>query len=610
MTISDCLSVGPFSARRAGSEAFTLLAAWVRRDPFASYPLAVGSRGRNRNAGQASLAFTRTDLEDRYGALVAEPRFLLVGPYDPNGGEYTFLAPPLGVWRLMGVLTAAGVTTRVFDPNCCDGAPEDALAATLAEKPWTVVGFSTTGMTLPYDLALAHLARRSAPRALLVAGGMEATFGPEAMFQLGPFDLVVLGEGERPLIELAARLRAGASPVGIAGTAFPEPSGRVKRLPQSVLSREELRDAIFRTPYEKMPYRTYWEKLEQSYGVGGLPVKAEREARLAEIRSVRLVTLNYCPMGCTFCSSTNFHNAAQGGTTAKIARLEPDEIMTMVRRIVGAQPGVRTIIFQDDIFVFRQDKRLLPLCEAIVSAKASGDLPPDLQFISTNRIDAMTEERLAAMRRAGFRVLGFGVESFALGILKEFNKAQILPFVEPVLGTALRLGITPFLDMILTSPRCAVTDLAENIRQASDWISAGCEVGMYPYVIPFSGAAMAADLTLRPSTVCKRQHVAGTNVSWDQPAKILPLDPTVREVILAIEADFEAWMKRLTPLASHLPSRVRSQLWVACAIPILERAGQVMPPRAAAVERLLTHLPGLSTSETATLREEFEAWTV
>ena len=39
---------------------------------------------------------------------------------------------------------------------------------------------------------------------------MEATFRPELMFELGPFDLVVLGEGERPLLELAARLRSGA----------------------------------------------------------------------------------------------------------------------------------------------------------------------------------------------------------------------------------------------------------------------------------------------------------------------------------------------------------------------------------------------------------------
>ena len=191
------------------------------------------------------------------------------------------------------------------------------------------------------------------------------------------------------------------------------------------LDPDEMRDAIFKTPYDEMPYRAYWEKLEAAYRVGKLPVKADREARLAEIRSVRLNTLNYCPMGCSFCSSTNFLHAAQGGT-ARIRRLSADDCLAMVRRIVAAHPDVRTVIFQDDIFVFTSDDRILPLCAGLVAAKASGDLPHDLQFISTNRIDAMTPERLAAMRRAGFRVLGFGVESFSPAILQEFNKARIL----------------------------------------------------------------------------------------------------------------------------------------------------------------------------------------
>ena len=38
--------------------------------------------------------------------------------------------------------------------------------------------------------------------ALLVAGGMEATFDPETLFQMAPIDLVVLGEGEFPLLEM------------------------------------------------------------------------------------------------------------------------------------------------------------------------------------------------------------------------------------------------------------------------------------------------------------------------------------------------------------------------------------------------------------------------
>jgi radical SAM superfamily enzyme YgiQ (UPF0313 family) len=518
-------------------------------------------------------------------------RVLLVGPYDPHGGEYTFLAPPLGVWRLAGVLEAAGIRTAVFDPNCCDGDPADEFEEVLRRGAWNIVGISTTGMTLRYDLQLAHLARRILPHATLVAGGMEATFNPEVMFRLGPFDLVVLGEGEKPLLELANRVRTQASLDAIPGTAVRNRLGFVNRYHQSALNKAELRDAIAKTPYEKMPYAAYWARLERAYRIGALPAKADREARLAEIRAVRLITLNYCPMGCTFCSSTNFLNAAQG-STASIARLESDDCLAMIKRIVAAQPGVRTIIFQDDIFVFTQDSRLLPLCDAVVHAKARGEIPPDLQFISTNRIDAMTAERLVAMRRAGFRVLGFGVENFSLGVLKEFNKSRIYDSIEPILQQALDVGITPFLDLILTSPRCTRGDLAETIRKGYQWLLAGCEMGMYPYVIPFSGAAMADDASLKPHTEYVKHRIEGTAIEWEQPAKILPIDPVVRDAILAIEQLFNGWLEYLEARVAHLPSRIRSLVWVMCASSVLAEAGEVVPDENDVLEQLLRRLPG------------------
>ena len=500
------------------------------------------------------------------------PKFLLVGPYDPHCGEYTFLAPPLGVWRLAGVLMSRGIDVKVFDPNCCNGAPERAFEREILRDTWDVIGISTTGMTLRFDLEFAHLARRLAPQAVLVAGGMEATFRPELMFELGPFDRVVLGEGEQPLLELAARLRSQQSLGGILGMAERLADGRVLALQQPALNHEQLRAAIFSTPYESMPYEAYWERLESAYRVGALPTKAAREACLAEIRSVRLITLNYCPMGCTFCSSTNFLHEAQGGVAA-IARLDADECMAMIERIVTAHPRVRTIIFQDDIFVFTKDKRVLPLCEAIVAAKERGAIPQELQFISTNRIDAMSHERLAAMRRAGFRVLGFGIENFSLNVLNEFNKGQIHRHIEPMLTAALEAGITPFLDLILSSPRSTVEDVAVTLREGYRWVRQGCEVGMYPYVIPFSGAALARDPALLPFTQYAHRQVAGTTIEWDQAAKILPIDPTVSEVILRIERDFEAMLSDLQDRAAHLPSRVRSLIWIAAAVPVMAEHG-------------------------------------
>jgi len=539
----------------------------------------------------------------RNGTLSPQgPRVLLVGPYDPHCGEFTFLAPPLGVWRLAGFLTNLGIAAEVFDPNCCSDTPTEELARTLAQGSWDMVGFSTTGMTLRFDLELAHLARRQCPDALIIAGGMEATFNPDLLFQIGPFDLIVLGEGEKPLLEIVNRLRAGRKLESIAGTAERSGLGTVNRFPQRALTREELRDSIFKTPYEKMPYRAYWERLERSYRVGELPHKAQREASLAEIRSVRLITLNYCPMGCTFCSSTNFLNEAQNGV-AGIARLDADECVQMIQRISKTLPDVRSIIFQDDIFVFTQDPRILRLCDAILRAKSRGDLPQDLQFISTNRIDAMNAERLSAMRRAGFRVLGFGVESFSFNILTEFNKARIFPYIDPILKQALDLGITPFLDLILTSPRCGLQDFAETVRRAYRWLMAGCELGMYPYVIPFSGAAMARDATLVPHTVYSTHRVAGTAVEWQQPSKILPVDPAVRRAILSVEEEFQQWMEVLQPVAVHLPSRLRSLVWIICASPVLAELGEEAPDRSEALEELLTRLPTVDPATMNAIRD-------
>ena len=520
------------------------------------------------------------------------PTVLLLGPYDPQCGEYTFLAPPLGVWRLAGWLRAAGFTAEVFDPNCCEGPPRQALERELARRAWDVVGVSTTGMTLRFDLELAHIVRRLAPRALLVAGGMEATFRPQLMFELGPFDLVVLGEGERPLLEILTRLRGGAPLGGISGTAQRGADGHIVSLPQRALNRQELRDAIFSIPYQKMPYAAYWERLESAYRVGALPSKAAREAHLAEIRSVRLITLNYCPMGCTFCSATNFLHEAQG-SVASIARLDAAECLGMIERIVAAHPRVRTIIFQDDIFCYTRDQRILPLCEDIVAAKRSGRIPAHLQFISTNRIDAMSVERLGAMRRAGFRVLGFGIESFSRQVLGEFNKAQIYRHIEPMLSAAVELGITPFLDLILSSPRASVADIAETLREGFRWLRRGCEIGMYPYVIPFSGSALAKDPGLAPHVQYALREVMGTTVSWQQPTKILPIDPAVAQIVLRLERSFETALRSLENDVAHLPSRVRSLLWILCSLPIMEEQGQHIASKSEVLAELAVRLPAL-----------------
>src|SRR5262249_57148357 len=125
--------------------------------------------------------------------------------------------------------------------------------------------------------------------------------------------------------------------------------------------------------------------------------------------------------------------------------------------------------------------------------------------------------------------------------------------IDGALSCALELGITPFLDIILSSPRATLADVAETLRGAWQWLQRGCEVGIYPYVIPFSGAAMANDPALAPFTVHERRRIRGTRISWQQPAKILPIDPELRATLLAIEHDYEAPLAQLQRSVAPLP---------------------------------------------------------
>ena len=86
---------------------------------------------------------------------------------------------------------------------------------------------------------------------------------------------------------------------------------------------------------------------------------------------------------------------------------------------------------------------------------------------------------------------------------------------------------------------------------------------------------MAADPELRAYTVHEHRAIAGTQITWEQPSKILPMDPLVGESILRIERDYEEALLQLQPRAPHLPSRLRSLLWILCSLPVM--AGRGLP---------------------------------
>ena len=122
----------------------------------------------------------------------------------------------------------------------------------------------------------------------------------------------------------------------------------------------------------------------------------------------------------------------------------------------------------------------------------------------------------------------------------------------------------------------------------------GCEIGMYPYVIPFSGAAFSNDPSQAAHTGYAERSVAGTSVVWQQAVKILPHDPQVKEVILRIERAFENMLGPLEETGRlHLPSRVRSLLWILSSIPIMSDHGFAVACESDVRAELCARLPAV-----------------
>lgn len=81
-----------------------------------------------------------------------------------------------------------------------------------------IIGVGGVTSEIPRIQQLCSLIRKFAPQALIVAGGPHVTFRPQDLLEKGFADIVVHGEGEIPMLEIARHYFAGGSLEDIRGT--------------------------------------------------------------------------------------------------------------------------------------------------------------------------------------------------------------------------------------------------------------------------------------------------------------------------------------------------------------------------------------------------------
>jgi hopanoid C-3 methylase len=301
------------------------------------------------------------------------------------------VGPPLGLLTVAGAVRDHDVRLLELkgELDLRPGADPAGLVRRAAqEHDPDVVGFTVITSELPASLALAGVAKRAAPRAVVVAGGLHPTLLP-GDFAGTMFDVVVPGPATRPFAQLARALEGGEPLDSVRGLWLNE-GGRFRHTGAREIVADEAGSGFV------LPRRELVAPWRETYVTGRSPDPA-----------TYLFTSLGCPHRCTFCSIWPQRNGA----------FQQREIESVVAELGGLDdyPIVR---FADANTVVDTawTERLFDRIAAAGISKL---------FIMDMRVDTAVENpRLVEkMARGGLKVVIAGFESFRDDELEAYRKA-------------------------------------------------------------------------------------------------------------------------------------------------------------------------------------------
>lgn len=350
--------------------------------------------------------------------LLAPPAVRLMNPVTFSAD----LLPPK-TWVPLGIASlASSLRAKSFDVAFYDLHEYDwpLVEARLSECAPGLVGISCFTFGRANAMRLAALSKRLFPATPVVMGGPHATFFPDQVLASGHVDVVVLGEGESTIVELAQRLDQGRNLDDVRGLAFLR-DGQMHRTP----ARESVTDL------EVFPFPAYDAFDLAEYKSPEIPPQYQ------PLPGTHVMTSRGCPFHCEFCSVNTFCNG-------KWAFRSPGNVADELEQLV-ADRGVRHVYFSDDLFSL-DHQRTLGICKEILDRKL------DLVWMAETRVDCVNEELLAWMRKAGCYRVYYGVESGSPRILKAIHKGFTTAQVRRAFHMTHQAGLEPCCFLMVGNP--------------------------------------------------------------------------------------------------------------------------------------------------------------
>jgi radical SAM superfamily enzyme YgiQ (UPF0313 family) len=289
---------------------------------------------------------------------------------------------------------------------------------------------NTSTPSIDDDLAAATAARARCARPPTVAlYGIHPTCAFQEILAVdGGVDCCVVGEPEVTVRELIAALARHEPLASVTGIAHREGPGR----PVLTAPRPPLDDL------DTLPLPD-WSLVDT--GNYRLP--------LNDRRFLLVNTNRGCPYRCTFCNAYAYY-----GRTPR--RRSVSSVLRELARNVEVH-GVDDFMFWAEEFILDR-AFVLELCEAIVRAELT------IRWVCNSRVDAVTPEVLAAVKRAGCWNIAFGIESGDQRVLDRTRKGTTLGQVRDAARMAREAGLQVTGHVIIGFPQDSRESIAATAR--------------------------------------------------------------------------------------------------------------------------------------------------
>ena len=329
----------------------------------------------------------------------------------------TDFEPPLGLLYISGACRAGGHKTKVVDLSFVRDLDYFKNYILPEIFDFDAVGIYSMSSMIDNVLEIACMVKHKKADIKIILGGPHPTLFPEEVLSSKCVDFVVMGEGERTIVELLDNMSNESYYPSIEGMGFRDEEGRI-----IINKRRELIDNL---DILHFPDRTELDTLEGYINLAGIKVLFGR-------RALNIIASRGCSFDCAFCQPAlrKIHgpNARYRSVRNVIAEME----------YIKKKWKIDAVWFEDDTITFKKDW-IVEFCDSIMRNKIK------IGWSCNSRIDTVDEGLLKIMKKANCRQIRYGVESGSQKVLDgDFKKGTKIDRVKDIFDMTRKIGIKTY----------------------------------------------------------------------------------------------------------------------------------------------------------------------